>query len=113
MKTQPLLQHTFWKVLISNSVKTEHPLNADFLHKVLSSYALNERDYLWTLYIDRFFGGDNGRMYQLVHKYARGEILVMKNEKQTELLLSLFAWFLTSSDRSWRDSASKAMVRFM
>lgn len=113
MKTQPLLQHTFWKVLISNSVKTEHPLNADFLHKVLSSYALNERDYLWTLYIDRFFGGDNGRMYQLVHKYARGEILVMKNEKQTELLLSLFAWFLTSSDRSWRDSASKAMVEIL
>ena len=104
---------TFWKVLISNSVKINHPLNADFLHSLLLGYDLNERDYVWTTYINDTFTNDDNRVVQLIHKYVKGEKFAMQNEKQTELLLTLFGWFLTSSSRELRDYTSKAMIEIL
>ena len=92
-----------WKVLIGNSVKTTHPLNAEFLHELLISYELNKRDYLWTIYINNVFSDESTRIAQLVQNYTKGEPVVMKSKKQAELLLTLFAWLLTSSDRTFRD----------
>ena len=102
-----------WKVLIGNSVKTTHPLNAEFLHELLISYELNKRDYLWTIYINNVFSDESTRIAQLVQNYTKGEPVVMKSKKQTELLLTLFAWLLTSSDRTFRDCTSKAMIEIM
>lgn len=45
----------FWKVLIGNSIKYNHPLNSDFLHALLMGFQLNERDYYWTKHINSFF----------------------------------------------------------
>lgn len=102
-----------WTVLIGNSVKTDHPLNADFLHATLLRYELNKRDYLWTIYINRVFIDDANRIKQLIELYDRGFSITMKSKKQTELLLTLFAWLLTSSDRTLRDRTSKAMIELL
>lgn len=102
-----------WKILIGNSVKTAHPLNAEFLHELLMGYELNERDYLWTLYINNIFSDETNRITQLIQDYVRGEPVAMKSKKQTELLLTLFSWLLTSSDRTFRDYTSKAMIEIM
>ena len=45
--------------------------------------------------------------------YIHGEKLEFKNEEQIELLLTLFSWLLTSSNRQLRDNASKAMVEIL
>lgn len=102
-----------WEMLIGNSVKTSNPLNADFLHKLLYNYELNRRDYLWTIYINGFGADYSNRITQLIQMYNRGEKLEFKTEKQVELLLTLFGWLLTSSNRWLRDNASKAMIEVL
>lgn len=104
---------TFWKVLISNSVKINHPLNADFLHSLLLSYDLNKRDYVWTTYINDTFSTEDNIIVQMIHGYVKGEKIVMHNAEQTRLLLTLFGWFLTSSSRELRDYTSKAMIEIL
>ncbi len=102
-----------WGMLISNSMKIGHPLNADFLHQQLSKYQLNKRDEIWTKYINSLFSEEGNRLSQLIEAYNRGENLTIKNEKQIELLLTLFGWLLTSSDRYLRDYTSKAMIEIL
>lgn len=40
------------QMLIENSTKENHPLNAFFLHSILEKKTLAQRDYLWTTYIN-------------------------------------------------------------
>ena len=79
-----------WKILIGNSVKTAHPLNAEFLHELLMGYELNERDYLWTLYINNIFSDETNRITQLIQDYVRGEPVAMKSKKQILAFICLF-----------------------
>ena len=73
-----------WTMLISNSMKVNHPLNADFLHNLLSKYQLSKRDLLWTTYINTIFSDDSNRITQLVKSYNQGKYLDIKNEKQVK-----------------------------
>ena len=100
-------------MLIGNSVKVSHPFNAEFLHRFLLRYKLNKRDYLWTIYINELAKDDDNRIVQLIQMYDRGEKLEVTNEKQIELLLTLFGWVLSSSNRWLRDYASKAMIEIL
>ena len=100
-------------MLIGNSVKVSNPLNADFLHKFLLRYEMNRRDYLWTVYINRITWDESDRIVQLIQMYNRGDKLEVRNEKQVELLLTLFGWILTSSNRWLRDYTSKAMIEIL
>lgn len=109
----PCYPNTFWRMLIGNSVKVNNPLNADFLHSILLGYKLNRRDYLWTIYINKLTWDHSERVFQIVQMYNRGEKLKAKSEKQIELLLTLFGWLLTSSNRWLRDHTSKAMVEIL
>ena len=94
-------------------MKVSHPFNADFLHHFLLSYKLNKRDYIWTIYINKLTKDDYDRIVQLIQMYNKGEKLEITNEKQMELLLTLFGWVLSSSNRWLRDYASKAMVEIL
>lgn len=109
----PCTPDNLWPMLIGNSIKINHPLNADFLHSFLSRYALNRRDSLWTVYINKLTMNESDRIVQLIQMYDRGEKLETKSEKQVELLLTLFAWLLTSSNRWLRDYSSKAMIEIL
>lgn len=102
-----------WKMLIGNSVKTQNPLNADFLHSFLMGYSLNKRDYLWTIYVNRLTWNEDDRVVQLIKMFDEGDTLCFSSEKQIELLLTLFGWILTSSDRWLRDVTSKAMIELL
>lgn len=102
-----------WKVLIGNSIKVHHPLNAYFLHDLLKEYELNKRDYIWTTYINTIFSENNNRLVQLIKMYEKGKPIFQISKEQTTLLLILFGWLLTSSDRMLRDHVSKAMVEIL
>lgn len=101
------------KMLIGNSVKVDHPFNAVFLHEFLTSYKLNQRDSFWTIYINNLSLDDSDRLVQLIQMYNCGEKLKIINEKQIDLLLILFGWLLTSSNRMLRDYTSKAMIEIL
>lgn len=113
LKKYPCRPEDLWTMLIGNSVKVSHPFNADFLHHFLLGYQLNKRDYLWTIYINKLTRDEDGRIIQLIQMYDKGEKLETTNEKQIELLLTLFGWILSSSNRWLRDYTSKAMIEIL
>ena len=113
MKNQ-LYEKAVWRMLISNSMKVNHPFNADYLHELLYKFSLNKRDYVWTIYINELksYNNDN-RLIQLIEMYASGQKLDISDDKQIELMLTLFGWLLTSSNRKLRDYTSKAMIEIL
>ena len=113
LKKYPCRPEDLWQMLIGNSVKISHPFNADYLHSFLFGYKLNKRDRLWTIYINQLTDNDTDRTIQLIEIYDRGQKLEITNEKQIELLLILFGWILSSSNRWLRDYTSKAMIEIL
>lgn len=101
-----------WKVLIENSTKINHPLNAEFLHSILSNQSLSKRDYIWTTYINNL-SHDEERLYQLIELFDAGDTLNGLNHNNIKLLLILFSWLLASSNRVLRDKTSKAMIEVL
>ncbi|SFO03603.1 hypothetical protein SAMN04487831_106127 [Pseudobutyrivibrio sp. UC1225] len=102
-----------FEMLIGNSIKVGNPLNALFLHKLLLGYNLSKRDSIWTIYINGMEISENNKLGQLVLMYNRGEALALDDERQLKLLLLLFGWILTSSNRRLRDYTSKALVEIL
>lgn len=100
------------RVLIESSTKENHPLNAFFLHSILKNKQIAQRDYLWTTYINNLANGEE-RLFQLVTYFDKGNLLNGLSKPNTELLLTLFAWLLTSSNRILRDKASKASIELL
>lgn len=113
LKKYPCRPENLWPMLIGNSVKISNPFNADFLHRFLLQYKLNKRDFLWTTYINKLTAYDTDRLVQLIQMYDKGEKLEVKSGKQLELLLTLFGWLLSSSNRWLRDYTSKAMIEIL
>lgn len=100
------------RVFIENSIKENHPLNALLLHRVLLGKTLADRDHLWTTYIN-YLSSDDERLYQLITYFDEGKMLDGLSNSNTELLLILFTWLLTSSNRILRDKASKASIELL
>ena len=100
------------QVLIENSTKENHPLNALFLHSILENMSIAYRDYLWTTYINHLAHGEE-RLFQLITYFDKGNLLNGLSKTNTELLLVLFTWLLTSSNRILRDKASKASIELL
>lgn len=98
--------------IIENSTKENHPLNAFLLHSILESKSLAQRDYLWTTYINGLASKEE-RLFQIVAYFDEGNLLNGLSKSNTELLLVLFVWLLTSSNRILRDKASKASVELL
>jgi hypothetical protein len=109
VNTHPVSASVVFRVLIENSTKCSHPLNAELLHSVLLKFTLSKRDYLWTTFINRF-DTDEERLFQLVDLLEKGEELSGITNRNLWLLLILFSWILTSSNRFLRDKTSKAMI---
>ena len=100
-----------WNLFISNALKQNNIFNADTLNEYLSSLKMNTRDSLWTIYINEL-EFDN-TLLSCVQCIVEGNQMVFSNHKQIELLLTLFGWTLTSSNRKLRDTVSKAMVEIL
>lgn len=100
-----------FSVLIENSTKINHPLNAEFLHSILINKSLNNRDLMWTMFINDI--DDSQRIIQLINYFNEGNTLSGLTADNIFLLLILFTWLLTSSNRFTRDIASKAMIELL
>ncbi|CAM4124696.1 hypothetical protein [Jeotgalicoccus halotolerans] len=99
-------------ILIENSLKINHELNSEYLHSILFKLPLADRDYIWTIYINNL--SDNFRLIQLIEYYSESTKSVeLLNEKQVDLLVTLFSWTLTSSNRYIRDKATKAIIEIL
>lgn len=100
-----------WQIFVENSTKVNNELNAIGLNRLLNKYSLTRRDYLWTIFVNDLNELD------IIIKYAyyieKGNTLESVSEEKIKLLLILFSWFLTSSNRVLRDRISKAMIEIL
>lgn len=83
-------------------------LNSVYLNDFLGNLNLNERDYLWTIYINNRFD-EGGLIYNLVNFAFKYDLSKFKEDDLWNYLL-LLGQFLSSTDRELRDKASKAIT---
>lgn len=108
----PIRYDTVFYVLIHNSIKRDHPLNAEFLDSILRPMPLNMRDQAWTIVIN-LLEKTSPRAMALINLYDSGDKLEGLEKGQTWLLLILLSWFLTATNREIRDRTSKAMIEIL
>ena len=99
---------SFLSILISNSLKINSKINANYLHDMLLSLSLIERDSFWTSYINEK-DTDGTRIFELIDLIEHFEAFDSMAPCQ-KLILKLFTWILSSSNRYLRDHCSKAIV---
>jgi hypothetical protein len=86
-----------------------HPLNADFLHKLLMGIGMADRDVRWTEWVRR----NRKDLLADVVRFDKGWRGNIGQRSQSERLRARwFMWLLTSTDRELRDSATKALQSF-
>lgn len=100
-----------WDVYIENATKVHSEINAIGLSDLLKEYDLNFRDYIWTMEINSLTEKD--RIVSLAYYLEEGNTLEEISDKQAFLLLIIFSWLLTSSNRVLRDRVSKAMIEIL
>ena len=100
------LKDKFLEVLIQLSLREEHYLNSYYLDNFLSGMKMNQRDYYWTIFIN-----DSETVKLFINWAFESETIHNFNEESKKLLSTILTWFLTSSNREYRDVATKALVK--
>lgn len=108
----PINIKTLFKVLIENSLKINNELNSEYLHNILFNLELNQRDSMWSVYINQL-SYDEIRLYQIIKYLIRGEKIRKLGKEEIKLLIILLTWLLSSSNRYLRDNASKALIEIL
>lgn len=100
------------KVLINCSTRVSHPLNAFSLHRYLFGIELNIRDRVWTIFINGL-DRESERVWHLIESYQKGEAPFDVSNEYIELMLILFSWCLSSSNRFLRDRVSESLIEIL
>lgn len=103
------IDEEFLNTILQLSTIPNHPLNFNRLHEKLKKFNISERDYNWSIYIHNSFYYD-GIVKRLVN-WAWNKKDNFELEDDSLYLYGLtLSWFLTSSNRDLRDSATKSLV---
>jgi len=102
----------FLNALLTVASNPGHPFNADFLHKHLIRLELAERDGWWSIFLHSQYG-ERGAVDRLVDWAWSPEDKSHIDDEAIRLCGIALSWFLTSSNRYLRDSATKALVSLL
>lgn len=111
IKKYPVSPMQVWNVFIENAIKECSELNALGLTKMLERYELNRRDYLWTMEINSL--NEDDRVVNLAYFIEAGNEFNGLSENKAFLLGILYAWMLSSTNRTLRDRLSKALIEIL
>lgn len=90
----------------------DHPLNANRLHRTLSSYKMPQRDTWWTVWLSR--GHVEGHAAERFISWAmHSDDKSHLTDDSVLLVATALGWFLTSTNHQVRDSATKALVQML
>ncbi|MBP7653088.1 hypothetical protein KA977_06680 [Candidatus Dependentiae bacterium] len=101
--------HNFFDIVISLAAFEKHPLNILRLHDFFIKLPMAERDYIWTLYLNKNYEKGN-IIYNTIEWANNFDNVKTLSVESSELYSILVGWFLTSSNRFLRDRATKALV---
>jgi hypothetical protein len=114
---------TVWKLLdfdyflsirLEFTTNPRHPLNGDSLHKWLINIPMPERDSFWIEFISRFGGHDDDNNMLIVRRLIdwawRKNAHNDYTDESIRLAAQTIAWFLSSQNKTLRNSATKALI---
>ncbi len=99
-------------LLVSTATRPKHPLNSTVLDTVLRSESMPDRDVWWSTYVAQQDDLDTpiGRLIDWAWRAGRE---THHADESVALASKLLAWSLTTSNRSVRDRATKALVSLL
>lgn len=87
--------------------------NADYLHRMLSPRRLADRDAMWIPTLYRIYNSQDNIIEEIVSWVWDESDKVIIDEKSVEQGATLLSWFLASTNRKLRDTATKALVQLL
>jgi hypothetical protein len=99
-------------ILLTVAPRTDHPLNARFLHNNLKDKSLPQRDSSWSVFLHYNYGS-TGIIRRLIDWGWFAKDKQYASDESVFLTSLTLAWFLTSSNRFIRDRATKALVSLL
>lgn len=99
----------FLNALLTVASNSEHPYNAEFLHRHLMGLELAERDAWWSIFL-HFQYGMHGAVDRLIDWAWSSEDKSHIDDASIRLCGIALSWFLTTSNRFLRDRTTKALV---
>ena len=112
-----IANHTYWyrsvfvETVLQVACVAGHPFNADRLSGVLASMPMADRDVWWTTHVNGAWRGESVA-WRLID-WARSPQQERADDETARLAAITLSWFLASSNRALRDSATKALVTLL
>lgn len=98
----------FLKTLIYLAPVENHLLNADYTHKFLFDMSLPYRDYLWTIFLNKYYRSHED--LKTITKFCFSNSFANYSNNSIKLYSIMLSWFLASSHRGLRDYSTRALV---
>jgi hypothetical protein len=102
--------HELWRVLLTLATSTEHPLNAEYLHEVLTGIDVADRDSDWSKFLHEEFKEDTSEVFRLINWGYSLEHEPIELPELKRLILISLSWFFSCPNRYVRDRATKSMI---
>jgi hypothetical protein len=104
------------EILFRLAVRSNHPLNMDFLENMIASQSMIERDPFWAYVLSESFGEQDdmpakGGAVRWLIEWALRSDLSSLDESTARLWATALGWFCAAPDRRIRDRATKGLVR--
>ena len=112
-KDKELFRDRLIQTIIEIGFNTGNYYNADYLHKILISMPLSDRDAMWIPTLYRIYGVRSNIIEEFINWVWDESDKVYIDERSVELGATLLSWFLASTNRKLRDTATKALVQLL
>ena len=101
------------RTIMDVGFNTGNYYNADYLHGMLSSMHLADRDAMWIPVLFRIYDSKDNTIEEIINWVWDESDEVYIDDKSVELGATLLSWFLASTNRKLRDTATKALVQLL
>lgn len=98
--------------LVSITTEPDNPFNAKYLHKQLASLAMPERDAKWSIPIAEMSTSEGSALDTIISWALDAGFDSIQSER-AELATLFLTWLFTSSNRTIRDRATKALTSLL
>lgn len=104
-----MLRNSFWDVILSIASIPNNFLNANFLHRNFWKHSMADRDSWWTLNLNEIYYNGTSVKRLIDWAWSLNDKDYLGNEA-VKLYSVTLSWFLVSTNRKIRDSATKALI---
>lgn len=109
-------ENYFLETILLSTSNPDHYFNSDFLHMHLSRFSMAERDGWWVPFLHYRYPGDDKEMSAVARLIDWAWDNPGNNnitDESIRLTAQTLCWFLASTNRTLRDSATKALVTLL